>query len=363
MDTHRKLQFTKEALPEFYYELKQKISPLIAANASMVTRFTTIKVILFPILYASFYVLLLNSGNRLEYLFLSYALLGILMPITVLNTVHDAAHHCLLKNKKANSVLMHLLDVLGGDSFVWQKRHVRFHHPYANVTGWDIDLEKKKLMKLSPADEYKNLHRYQHIYLPFLFPLFTLQWVLFRDFKDYFDPGSMFRKKTKVPVTAFLKLVIFKVLYFTYILVIPALILEVRWYHITGGFLLMHALAGVLTLVIVLPNHWDEEVKFVTPGDRLIVHENWAYHQLQSANDFSTGNKWITFFAGGLNHHVAHHLFPNLNHNYLPAITREISKMAKERNLPYTCYSFTGALRSHLKLLKNNGYKGNIFNE
>jgi len=363
MDARPKLLFAKNSLPDFYFELKQKINPLISCNAKKAMLTTTIKVVVFPSLYALSFTWLITKGNQLEVLYISYALLGLLMPLTVLNIVHDSIHNCLYKNKKANLILMHLLDLMGGDSFVWQKRHVLFHHPYANITGWDIDLEKRKLFKLSPADDSKKMHRYQHIYMPFFYPLFTLQWIFFRDFKDYFDIGSMFRKKTKVPLIAFIKLLIFKGVYLAYILIAPAMVLQISWHHIAAGFLLMHAIAGVLTLLIVLPNHWDEDATFIVAHDRLCVEETWAYHQLKNTNDFAIDSQFSNFIMGGLNHHVAHHLFPHINHNYLPFITKELIKIAKEKKLPYKCFSFTGAIRSHFMLLKKNGYSGDIFNQ
>jgi len=93
------------------------------------------------------------------------------------------------------------------------------------------------------------------------------------------------------------------------------------------------------------------------------MKENWALHQLTTTNDYATGKPVFNFLLGGLNHHIAHHLFPSINHNLLPHITKEIVKITKEQSLPYKCFSFTGAIRSHFLLLKKNGYDKNILEE
>jgi linoleoyl-CoA desaturase len=290
-------------------------------------------------------------------------MLGVLLPLTVLNIVHDALHHCMFKNVKANKLAVYLLDLMGGNGYVWGKRHVHFHHAYTNVPGWDVDLEKKKIFRLSPTDKLRKVHRFQHLYMPFVYMLFTFHWVVFRDFKDYFHPRSMFRKRTKVPRAEYVKLILFKLFYFSYILAIPLLVLHHNWYHYLWAFMLLHAVASAITLMVILPTHWDEHAEFRLPGKAMRMKESWALHQLTATNDYATDQRVFNFLLGGLNHHVAHHLFPSVNHNYLPAITKEIVKITEERSLPYKCFSFTGAIRSHFRLLKKNGYGVNLFEE
>jgi linoleoyl-CoA desaturase len=363
MQANRKLIFPKNSSSEFYFELKQLIAPLIAGYSKKVTLITRLKVVLFPLLYLSAYLLLLMKGHQLSWFYFSYALLGLLLPLNVLNIVHDALHHSLFKNVKVNRLAAYLLDLMGGNSYVWHKRHVYFHHSFSNVPGWDIDLEKKKIFRLSPTDKLRWAHRFQHFYMPFVYLLFTLHWVVFRDFKDYFHSQSMFRKKTKVPLARYLELIAFKLFYFSYILVIPVLMWSHSWHHYFLGFVLLHAVASMLTLMVILPTHWDENAVFRLPDSTLHMKESWALHQLTTTNDYATNQPILNFFLGGLNYHIAHHLFPNINHNYLPAITREVIKISKEKNLPYKCFSLGGAIRSHFMLLKKNGYPVNILEE
>ena len=322
-----------------------------------------LKVVLYPLLNAGVYVLLLTGGQHLPLFYLSYALLGLLLPLTVLNLVHDALHHCLFRKPLFNQLAAYLLDLLGGNSYVWHKRHVHFHHSFTNIPGWDVDLEKKKIFRLSPTDKLRKGHRYQHLYMPFVYLLFTFHWVVFRDFQDYFHRQSMFRRRTKVPVYRYAALIAFKLFYFSYILVVPVLLFTHHWHHYLLGFLLLHAMASMLTLMIILPTHWDEDAVFRIAGDTLQMNESWALHQLATTNDYATFHPVYDFLLGGLNYHIAHHLFPNVSHVQLPAITREIIHLTKEKQLPYKTFSWSGALRSHFRLLKKNGNPLHILEE
>jgi linoleoyl-CoA desaturase len=115
--------------------------------------------------------------------------------------------------------------------------------------------------------------------------------------------------------------------------------------------------------MIILPTHWDEHAEFRLPNKTSQMKESWALHQLTTTNDYATDQPLLNFLLGGLNHHIAHHLFPSINHNYLPAITKEIVKITEERSLPYKCFSFRGAIYSHFMLLKKNGFDNNVLEE
>jgi linoleoyl-CoA desaturase len=349
-----KLSFEKDHTNDFFHELKARITPLLNPMNEQIRLITWTKILLFPALYMANYSLLIGYAQSLKQLYAAYALFGVLMPLITVNIVHDAIHGCLLKSAMGNFLARHLFEIIGGNSFVWQKRHVVFHHPTPNVIGWDIDIESRKLYTLSDADEHKPFHQYQHLYMPIVFPLFTLHWVLFRDFKDYYSRNSMFRRRMNVPTIEFVKLPFFKAIYILHIVVLPAALLEYSWYHILSAFVLLHIIAAVGALIILLPNHWDEDAEFQKPESSKIT-ESWAFYQLRNTNDFAIYNPIANFLMGGLNHHVAHHLFPGINHNYLPTITKEVIKIARERGLPYKCFSLSEAVGTHFRLLKKNG--------
>lgn len=363
MQTGRKLFFPKDSSAEFYFELKQRIRPLLAGYAKSALQRTWLKLVLFPLLYLSAYILLLTKGQQLGWFYLSYALLGLFLFLTVINIVHDASHHALFKSARMNRQAAYLLDWMGGNSYLWQRRHVHYHHSYTNIPGWDADLETKKLFRLSRADKLRPGHRFQHLYMPFVYCLFTLHWFVARDFKDFFNPKSIVRKMTRIPPFRYAELIGFKLFYFSYILVIPVLLWSHAWHHYLLGFMLLHILASMLAVMVILPNHLAEDPVFRFPDPAMKMKESWALHQLTTTNDLAMEVPAWHFLTGGINYHIAHHLFPGINHNYLPAITKEIKKIAKEKNLPYHSYSLGYALRSHFRMLKKTGNTVNIFEE
>ena len=102
----------------------------------------------------------------------------------------------------------------------------------------------------------------------------------------------------------------------------------------------------------LLSNHVVEDSLFVIPDENGLIKCSWGEHQLRTTDDYSPDSKIVSFFFSGLNHHVAHHLFPRYCHVHYPAITKIVRATAKEFGLRYRYNSITGGLLSHFKLLK-----------
>ena len=69
--------------------------------------------------------------------------------------------------------------------------------------------------------------------------------------------------------------------------------------------------------------------------------------------DFGTKSWLLTFYTGGLNYQVEHHLFPGICHVHYPKIAKIVKETAKEYNVPYYEHkTFWGALKSHVAFLK-----------
>ena len=98
----------------------------------------------------------------------------------------------------------------------------------------------------------------------------------------------MFRKRTKVPFAEYIKLILFKLFYFSYILVIPILVLHHNWYHYLWAFMLLHAMGSIITLMIILPTHWDELKKLdLLPlsNERTMLEKITTYYALNCINE------------------------------------------------------------------------------
>lgn len=314
------------------------------------------KAILFPLMYLAFWVAAMIWGKSNPWVYYAcYFGLGLMLVIIFANIIHDAVHGTIFDSKKWNDRYVHLFDLMGANSFIWRLRHVRFHHNYPNVNGWDTDIEQSEILRVYPNGPVSKFHKYQHIYLPFMYPLFLFNWLILRDFRDFFNSKKTVRKLITIPRVEYVKLFFFKALFFAYMIVVPKLMLGISWGQAIGGFVLMVFTASIFALSVLLPPHANIESEFPLPDEKNQLPENWFMHMLMTTNDVKEDNWFTRFFMGCFNYHVVHHLFPNVNHVYYPEITQKLEAYAKEYNLPYRKFALTKALKNHFVLLKRNG--------
>jgi linoleoyl-CoA desaturase len=79
-------------------------------------------------------------------------------------------------------------------------------------------------------------------------------------------------------------------------------------------------------------------------------------HQLKTTANFATRSRLVSWFVGGLNFQVEHHLFPRISHVHYPAINKIIKKTCAEFKVPYIEYrTMLQAVASHISYLKRIG--------
>lgn len=323
-----------------------------------------LKAILFPVLYLFTFISLIAYGRDSAVVFYSsYFLLGILLVVIFLNIIHDAVHGTIFKSKALNQAYVYLFDFLGANSYIWKIRHIQLHHCFPNIMNWDSDFEQSPIVRVFPQSEYQKFHKYQYFYLPFLYPLYLFNWLLVRDFKDFFKKDALVRKVTSIPMIEYLKLFFFKGIFFAYVIFIPKLVLGVSWLSVLYGFVLMVFTASILSLLVLLSPHANVHSDFPQPDAHNEMPYNWLEHQLRCTNDVSNDNFFIRFCMGSFNYHIAHHLFPNISHIYYPQITPVIEHFAAENGLKYRKQSLLDSLMGHYRLLKRNALNENIFEE
>lgn len=321
------------------------------------------KAILFPLLFIAIYLSALKWGNNAVVFYACYFTLGLLVVMIFLNLIHDAVHGAIFKSKFINELYVYLFDMMGANSFIWKQRHIRFHHNYPNVNGWDTDIEQSDLFRVFPDGEYSGMHKYQHIYMPLLYPFYVPNWLLIRDFKDFFNKKKTVRKLIHIPAAEYIKLFFFKAFFLFYMVIIPGLVLNASWVQVIIGFTVMLFTASIFSLIVLLSPHANTESEFPLPDAYNMLPHGWMMHMLLTTNDITNDNFFIRFFMGCFNYHVAHHLFPNVNHVYYPEITEVVKKYAKHYKLPYREYSLGRSLKNHYMLLKQNRMPENIFEE
>lgn len=305
--------------------------------------------------YVALYFMLLFSNN-ITVAFWSMAAMGPFAILIGINVAHDAAHGNVSKKKWLNTVFLHFFDLLGANSYMWKNRHVFSHHTFPNILDNDADLKQNPLVRIFPNSEVLPAHRYQFIYAPFLYLLYTINWLFFRDFQDFNQKKIGSLRIKKHPIRQVIRLLFFKIIYVSYIIVIPAIYSELTWPTFILAFLCMNFFASLLITLALIPSHVAENSLFLLPDEAGVMPHSWSHHQVLSVIDFATNNWFLNLFFGGFNHHIAHHLFPNINHMHSPKITPIIKETAIEFGLPYNYEpSFINAYLSHFRLLKNNG--------
>lgn len=348
--------FQKES-DDFLEILRSKVKQKIDSNkhGKYANVFFFFKAFLLIGAYLGFYLVLLTSESSL-WAGICMIMMGPFAILIGINVAHDAAHGNISKHKWLNNSFLHLFDLLGANSYMWRKRHVFSHHAFPNILNKDADLKQNPMVRIFPGDKLHKLHKFQFIYAPFLYLLYTINWLYFRDFTDFKAKQIGSLNITSHKPAEVLKLIFFKLFYINYIVVIPLLFSSLTWQQYLLCFLLMNFAASLLITLALIPSHVAEDSVFLLPDENGVMPNSWSHHQVLSVIDFATSNWFLNFFFGGFNHHIAHHLFPNINHVHSSKITPIIKETVKEYGLPYNYeHSFINAYISHYKLLRNNG--------
>lgn len=363
MEHSIKPAFAKTSEEQLFLQLKKEVQAAVRDLAPYRQLQITLKAILFPVLYLFTYITALNFGSDIVILYTCYFFLGLLLVLNFLNLIHEAVHGTLFRNKRLNNWYVHFFDLMGANSYIWKIRHTRFHHNYPNIMGWDTDFEQSPIARVFPHGPFSSMHKYQHIYLPLIYPLYLLNWLLIRDFKDFFSRKQIIWKAVTIPRIEYVKLFLFKAIFLGYTIILPTLFLDISWEEAVTAFLIMVFTASIISLLVLLSPHASTESDFPVPDEHGKMPTPWFMHQLSCTNDVKEDNWFIRFFMGCFNYHIAHHLFPSVNHVYYPEITQIIQRFADKNNLPYRQFPLATSLKNHYLLLKNNAFHENIFEE
>lgn len=354
--------FPKENNNQIFLKLREKANQIVKDLYAERQKIILFKAILFPLMYVAAYLSAILWAREPIVFYGCYFIMGLMLMIIFINLIHDAVHHVLFSNKHLNNLYVHFFDLMGANSYAWKIRHTRLHHNYPNVMGWDTDIDQSPLARIFPYGPFSKIHKYQHIYLPLLYSFYLLNWLLVRDFKDYFSKKRVIWKVTNIPKVEFVKLFFFKAFFLFYLIFIPVMA-GAGWLQVITAFLLMVFTATVFSLLILLSPHANTDHDFPLPDENNQMPESWFMHQINHTNDVIHDNWFIRFFMGSFNYHVVHHLFPSVSHVYYPEITAALKGEAIKNNLPYKSFTLVHTLLSHYKLLKENGMVENIFEE
>lgn len=280
------------------------------------------------------------------------AILGLILASIGFNVMHDACHGSFSSKKWVNNVLGLTLNALGGNAFIWKFKHNIIHHTYTNVDGVDDDINKSPLLRMCSTQKWKPAHRFQHIYVVPIYAISSFAWVFILDIQKYFSKKIVNTPMQKMDTKEHLLFWASKLLYVLFYVAIP--VWATSWQAWAIGYTVMEVVLGLTLAIVFQLAHVVEHTEFEAAGIEPTVIENeWAIHQVKTTADFAPRNKVISWFVGGLNYQVEHHLFPRISHIHYPALSTIVQNTCKKFDLPYHQFpTMTKAIASHFQALK-----------
>jgi linoleoyl-CoA desaturase len=339
----------------FFDALKTKVEQYFIENNIRTTGNLNLYIKTFTLIPAALaiYLLLLFVHLNPVVALLFCALLGFTCSSIGFNVMHDACHGSYSSKRWVNNLLGLSINCLGGNAFIWKFKHNLIHHTYTNIDGIDDDIRKVPVIRQCESQKKLKFHRYQHLYSVLVYALSSFLWVFFLDFVKYFK-----RKVIDIPMNNLnaREHVIFwssKLLYIVFYVAIPVYFVGlIPW---LVGFSVLHLVEGFTLAMVFQLAHVVEDTHFIDANHHVQkINQEWAIHQVSTTADFATGNKIISWFAGGLNFQVEHHLFPKISHIHYPAISRFVKECCDEYEIQYIHYpTLLAAVASHFRFMKH----------
>jgi linoleoyl-CoA desaturase len=335
----------------FHAEIRRRVLALLEPLGSR-TRGTNAAHLKTAILFAWLavsYFLLVFVADRPGTAALFAVSLGLAMAGIGFNVMHDGGHGSYSARPGVNRLMARSLDLLGGSSYIWHRKHNLLHHTWPNVPGLDDDIDTGGLARMSVAQPRRSFHRFQWLYMWPLYGFLAVKWHFFDDFA--------FLAKCRIGARRFprpegVDLAVFaggKILFFTWAFAIPLLrhpLPVVLVTYFLGAFVLGLTLSVVFQLAHCVPD------AAAGPADE----SSWARRQVESSVDFARGHGLVTWYLGGLNFQIEHHLFPQIAHVHYPAIAPTVELVCQEFGVRYSAYpTLRSALGGHLRFLRELG--------
>jgi linoleoyl-CoA desaturase len=271
------------------------------------------------------------------------------------NVMHDGAHGSFSKNKWVNKMAAISVNFLGADNFMWRTKHNVIHHAYTNIDGVDDDIDARPFLRLSPEQKFYGIYKFQHWYFWMAYSLLYIWWIFVTDYKKYFmkriGPVALQKMKWYHHISFWG----FKLVHAFLFIALP--VWQVGFVAWLVGFLVFALFAGFVLSIVFQLAHTVEHTHFPVPDASTgKMEDEWAIHQLKTTANFATKNKLVSWFVGGLNFQIEHHLFPKISHIHYPAISKIIKQACLEYGITYIEYARVRyAVASHISFLRQMG--------
>ena len=362
MNSNQTISFSRNDKAKFFRTLNKRVNTYFKENKIRRTgnwKLYTKAIIMFAVFLVPL-VLILTVPMPQWALLLLTVVIGIGMAGVGMNVMHDSNHDSFSSKKWVNKLMGSSIYILAGNVYNWKVQHNVLHHTFTNIQGHDEDIDAGRIIRFSKHSKWLGIHKFQKYYSIFLYGLLTINWAITTDFKQM---RNYLKRKLSYgdfpnPAKEWTVLVITKICYYLLWIVLPLLVLDIAWWKVLIGFFVMHYTAGMILSVVFQLAHVVPKTEMPLPDKEGNLEHTWAIHQLYTTSNFAPTNKIVSWYTGGLNHQVEHHIFPHISHIHYGKIAKIVKDTANEFNLPYNEYkTFRKALIEHFNQLKTLGVK------
>jgi linoleoyl-CoA desaturase len=268
--------------------------------------------------------------------------------------MHDGSHSAYSESRRWNSAMGAVLDLIGGSSYIWRFKHNVLHHTYPNVEGLDDDIEAQPFLRMAEGQRRYPWHRLQHVYAWLAYAVLPVKWHFIDDFLTLIS-GKVNGQRMPRPRSWDLAFLLgAKVFFFGWVLVLPLMFRSPEW--VVSAYLLQSAFSGIALGTVFQMAHCVEGVEFSSVPESGLMEMPWAEYQLSTTADFAPRSRFLTWFLGGLNYQVEHHLFPRVGHVHYPAVSKIVKEVCAEHGVEHRSQpTLWRALCSHVSFLRRLG--------
>ncbi|RJE75361.1 MULTISPECIES: acyl-CoA desaturase [Reichenbachiella] len=352
-------KFKSKEENDFWSVLRKRVNTYFKENnlEKDANRHMVIKSIaLFSLYLTPFFILIFAGITNLYILMSLWVIMGLGKAFIGTAVMHDSIHGAYSKNKSYNSIVAFSAALVGVDRLIWKIQHNVIHHTYTNIEDTDEDILPRFFFRFSEHQPKRWFHRFQHIYAPIFYCVPLLEWITTKDFVKAFEyrqmglikKGAEFRKE-------FAGIFFRKLMYYVVFLVLPVLMIDIPVGTTIVMIIVSHAVTGIMLALIFQTAHVVPNASFVK-AESENLDTCWASHQILTTSNYGMKNKILTWFVGGLNFQIEHHLFPDVCHVHYPAIAKIVQQTTSEYDLPYYSFpSFRSAVAGHFGMLRDLG--------
>lgn len=342
---------------EFVMQLRKEVNEYFKLNkkSTKADWRMVVKTLAMGLIYLGPFVVMLLVPLPFWAALLCWFVMGIGIAGVGMGIMHDAAHGAYSKHTWVNDLLAGSMYLLGANVLNWKIQHNVLHHTYTNIAGFDEDIDHKGPIRLSENLPLRPYHRFQYIYAFFFYGFMTLSMYVndFKRLKKYKEAGLL-AAQDKTLNNELTWMLIRKAVYTAAILGLPIWLTDFTFLQVICGFFVMQFVASIILSFVFQMAHVVEGAEQYSDAPEMSVE--WHVHQLNTTSDFARHSPVLSWYVGGLNYQIEHHLFPTICHVHYKEIAPIVQKLCEQYGIPYNLKKgFATALGSHVKRLKQLG--------